>query len=152
MDRQQLERTYKASLRRGDIEAIHDVIAKNGPGILERGVPYLLTASRNRSIDRARRDQRELPSNDVAREIPVFESWGGLVDSALVRLLASLDDREILPLWWHSAGYSDTEIASLRVEAGLDKTMLADATVRKQRQRSRERIRILLEESGFIGQ
>lgn len=131
-----------------DSDALHDLLVRHGPGILDRDLPYLVVAARNQKRSTLRRGAArfETPSPDV--HIDEQRSlWDPLArvmaDEALGQLLsalASLDPRDVLVLWSNAAGQSDAEIASQWDSLRFDPPNPSIESIRKRRQRARARL------------
>jgi hypothetical protein len=143
-------RHYVALLRASDPDALHDLLVRNGPEILDRDLPYLVIAARNQLRSRLRRGaaSHEIPSPDVRADEEAGSLWDPLArvmaDEALGELLielAELDPRDILVLWSTAAGRSDAEIAGEWDELQFQPSNPSPDLIRKRRERARTRMR-----------
>lgn len=144
---------YERLRRAADLDAIHDLLAKHGPQILDRGFPYLIVSARNRVRSQQRRAaiRREISSDDVREaEFPFWDPFERIAQREDLRrvaeALAGLDDEEILVIWRHTEGRSDREIQAEWDEHGFEPPSPNPAYLRKRRERARKRLRKLLEE------
>jgi hypothetical protein len=147
---------YEQLLKRGvDFSALTDLLLRYGPGLLDRDLPYLVTAIRRAAIDEQRREWRQARIAQRASEEPKHPSL--LRDpaevvlarsalSAAVGALATIDEADAWALWWHAAGFSDEEISQRWTEAGFKPTHPSAALLRKRRERARSRLRAEMEE------
>jgi hypothetical protein len=132
-----------------DADALHQLLTEKGPAILDRSIPYLVVAIRNRRRSTARRDARreELENSggwavadQQVAETPLdpFRVVVGRTDLApVLDELGAMDPSYSWPLWWHSAGYSDAEIVERWREAGFEPEDPSLGLIRKRRQRAR---------------
>src|SRR5688572_11941343 len=99
---------YEAAVARADIDAVHDLIARHGTAILDRGLPYVLVAARNRIRDTqrqaGRRREHPFPAGEpVDPRQPIDDALGALklstAEERLARALDRLGDREVVLLW-----------------------------------------------------
>jgi hypothetical protein len=131
-----------------DEDALHDLISRHGPAILDREFPYLVVAARNQVRGRLRRRAREVALTD--------EASASLVDTgadpetsvtrkislqSLVDAMAESDDTDVLLLWRQAEGVPDDEVIAEWVARGLVSQGFSRAALRKQRQRARARLR-----------
>jgi hypothetical protein len=67
---------YAELLRVTDPDALHDLLVRRGPEILDRDLPYLVVAARNQLRGKMRRGaaSHEIPSTDVGATRP-WASW-----------------------------------------------------------------------------
>lgn len=140
---------YDAAVQRGDIEAVHDLIAQHGIAVLDRGLPYVLVAARNRVRDRLRSEARHpsVPLGDSEED----RTDDGVEDALrsmrlaaraerLAEALGRLSDRDAYVLWESARGTKDPEIAQGFVERGWDSRPVDRATIRKRRERATQRL------------
>lgn len=141
---------YRRLSRIIDMDALHSVIARHGAEVLDKGLPYVLIAARNwrRSDHRRNSAHPEVPVADAPEPASLWDPFQELAQSrSLSRLtsaLASLADEDVLVVWRHAEGYTDTEIQKEWDELGFEPRTPSDAYIRKQRQRARARLKELL--------
>jgi hypothetical protein len=141
---------YRQLSRIADKDALHSLIAKHGPEILEKGLPYVLIAVRNwqRSAFRARTAHREVAADEAPEPSSIWDPVEELYHKKSLQQLAvalgELDDEDALVLWRHAEGYSDAEIRKEWDKLGLSPQNPAEEYLRKRRQRARERLRNIL--------
>lgn len=111
-----------------DLDEVHELIARHGTAILERGRPYLLTAVRRSAVSRWRRERRRA---DLERDAESLHPLGAdaadpadLVEkredlAALRAALAGLPDSWLLVVWRRAEGRSYAEIAREWNELGF---------------------------------
>ncbi len=141
---------YDEAVRRADLDTVHDLIARYGPEVLERGLPYVLVAARNRARDlhrqAARRQDRTLDGLDPPESLDAEDDartalrLTGL-SSKLIQALGELSEPDAVLLWEGARGSSDSAIALEFVERGWDLTPASRATIRKRRERATARLR-----------
>ncbi len=130
-----------------DADALHDLIARVGPAILDREFPYIVVAARNELRGRLRRSAREVPLEEGDDYVEDHEAnpeeavIRRLSYRALLDALAELDDSEVLLLWRQAEGVSDEEVIAEWEARGFAKPGLTRATLRKRRERARRRLR-----------
>ncbi|HEX7136043.1 MAG TPA: hypothetical protein VF228_25915 [Iamia sp.] len=145
-------RIYRQLLEEGlDADDLDRLLDQEGAALLDRSVPYLVVAARNRARSAARRDRRRAELEDAAERDPSLARPSPLDPAELVAARAELDDvveqlggldpRYSWPLWWHAAGYEDDEIIDLWDEAGFEPPHPTRATIRKRRERARSMLR-----------
>ena len=146
----QQRKRYAELLRVSDPDALHDLLVRHGPGILDRDLPYLVVAARNQQRSTLRRGaaSHEVPSPDIRDDQAERSLWDPLArvvaDEALNDLLTALgdlDSRDLLVLWSHAAGRSDAEIAAQWDDLQFDPPRPSIESIRKRRQRARTRLR-----------
>ncbi len=137
-----------------DLDALHQLIERSDGAILDRAVPYVLVATRNRlrstwrsDSSRTGREQevagdRSGPSTDALDPAERVIARGRL-DEAL-EALASLEERDAWALWWHAGGFDDREIAELWDDAGFEPPSPKGQYLRTRRTRARARLRSIL--------
>lgn len=148
-DRQRLYRVLlDEGLNADDLDAL---LEREGAALLDRHIPYLVVAARNRRRDVDRRERRRSVLEGVAHQdrglatpsvldpAEVVEARAEL--SAVVEQLGRLDPRYSWPLWWHAAGFTDDEIIELWDEAELTPPHPTRETIRKRRERARSMLR-----------
>jgi DNA-directed RNA polymerase specialized sigma24 family protein len=140
---------YDEAVRRADLDTVHDLIAKHGPGILQRGLPYLLVAARNLARDRHRQARRRHESSIDNIDVPDPTDGGDVqaalrltaLSSRLVEALGALGERDAVLLWEGARGSSDEAIAREFVRRGWDSQPASRAAIRKRRERATARLR-----------
>lgn len=142
-------RQLRARLSETDLESLSDLLVSAGLEILDRDVPYVLVALRNRTRDRIRREQRgqELAATssavagplDAADPAAIVASRSEL--EAVVSAMDQLEERDRWLLWWHAAGLSDDEIRLRWEAAGFTPPTPSRAMLRQRRARARDRLR-----------
>ena len=141
---------YQKLRRIADPDALHQVIAAHGPGILDKGLPYILIAARNwqRSAHRRTVAHPEVPLSDLPAEPSSGSIWDpferlaqkqGL--RALADALAHLEDEDFLVVWRHAEGESDVAIQQEWDKLGFRPASPSVEYLRKRRQRAREQLR-----------
>lgn len=151
-DRTEIYRTLQARLPKDDHAHLQSVLARNGAALLDRGVPYLLTAVRNERISSWRRSAREVVSEgpeqiailDPAAVVAQRDELGAAMDA-----IRSIEERDGWLLWWTAEGFSLAEIAGMWDEAGFDPKKPSPEYLRVRRSRARQRLRELLLEAGY---
>lgn len=135
-------------------EALAELVASHGLEILDRDVPYILVALRNRLRDRARRDARGHELEAVAASAgPLAEIDPAVIVTArdeltqVLRAMADLEERDRWALWWHAAGYPDQEILAMWRDAGFEPADPTLAGLRQRRLRARARLRLAVSSS-----
>jgi hypothetical protein len=146
--------TYQRLREIADPDDIHDLLAHYGPGILDRGLPYLVVAARNRLRSRLRRgySRYEIPTDDPPLGEPTSRAWDPLTrlvaSEQLTRLLAalaSMDDRDVLVVWRNVEGVADEEIRAEWDARGYQPHTPSVESIRKRRERARETLRNMIE-------
>ncbi len=146
--------TYQRLREIADPDDVHDLLARYGPGILDRGLPYLVVAARNRLRSRLRRgySRFEVPTQDPLPDEPTSRAWDPLTRlvaseqlTKLLSVLASMDDRDVLVVWRHVEGVADEEIRAEWDARGFLPRSPSVESIRKRRERARETLRNLLE-------
>lgn len=147
---------YAQLLEVSDPDALHDLLVRHGPEILDRDLPYLVVAARNQRRSSLRRGapRHEMPSPDV-REIEQERSlWDPLATvladerlNELVTALGELDRRDLFVVWGHAAGRNDAEIAAEWDQLQFDPPRPSLGAIRKRRQRARTQLRKRLGEA-----
>ena len=141
---------YQALLEVSDPDALHDLLVRHGPGILDRDLPYLVVAARNQLRSKSRRGapRHELPTEQIPEGQAEPSIWDPLARvisdermEALLNALGELDPRDLLVVWSHAAGRSDAEIAAQWDQLGFDPHNPSEESIRKRRQRARGRLR-----------
>lgn len=140
---------YEALARRPELEEVHELIARKGPEVLRRGVPWLLIRARLDARSTARRQRRRARAAEDAVPPPggasLWDPYERVVAAeSLSRLLAGLAElplEDALLVWWHAEGRSDTEVAAQWQELGLAPKEPSAAALRKRRERARKRLR-----------
>ncbi len=142
---------YRALLASTDADAVHDLIARHGPEILDRDLPYLIVAARNQLRSELRRpSRRHVVLTSAAPEQPTAEGsiWDPLARvtadesrRALLLALAELDPRDVLVLWSRAAGRTDAEVAAQWDQLGFSPPNPSETAIRKRRERAGERLR-----------
>lgn len=135
-----------------DMDGLHQLLADRGAALLDKSVPYLLVAARNRVRSTYRRDSRR-SELELEAEGPASSAYGldpatvvaqqAELDAVIIAL-GRLDPAYSWPLWWHAAGYSDDEIIQYWDEAGLEPSNPTAASIRKRRERARQQLRRLV--------
>ncbi len=144
-------RRYRELLRASDADAVHDLLVRHGPEILDRDLPYLVVAARHQLINSERRgaSRFEIPLAEVPEQ-PTQEGsiWDPLASAIamestreLVRALAELDDRDVLVLWGRAANRSDEELAREWDRLGFTPSSPSTAAIRKRRERANVKVR-----------
>jgi hypothetical protein len=146
--------TYQRLREIADPDDIHDLLARYGPGILDRGLPYLVVAARNRLRSRLRRgySRYEVPTEDPPPDEPTSRAWDPLTRlvaseqlTKLLSALASMDDRDILVVWRNVEGVADEEIRAEWDARGFQPRTPSAESIRKRRERARETLRNIIE-------
>lgn len=141
---------YDRVRRSADLDALHDLLATYGPGILDRGLPYVLVAARNRARSRHRQAaaRRERPFEEMAADLPAPSLWDPYERVAeheeLLRIthaLAEMDERDALVVWRNAQGSSDEAIRREWDALGLQPPSPTGAYLRKRRERARDHLR-----------
>lgn len=151
-DRAEIYRVLQNRLHVDDHAHLQSVLARNGAGLLDRGVPYLLTAVRNERISNWRRTAREVVSEgpeqiavlDPAAIVAQRDELGAAMDA-----IRSIEERDGWLLWWTAEGFLLSEIAEMWDEAGFDPQKPSPEYLRVRRSRARQRLRELLLEAGY---
>ena len=143
---------YRRLMAAVDEEALHDLVARSGPAVLELPFPYVVVAARNRRRDRERSERRSVPTEPAA--LPEREAAPGwdpleiaLASDSLRRTLdalATMDDRDVLVVWLHAQDHSDVEIAEAWDALGLLPPSPSTESIRKRRERARAALRQLV--------
>lgn len=138
---------YRELRRITDEDALHDVIERLGPEVLDRDLPYLLVVVRNRTRDRmrsqTRRDRREQVVSAAHPGSVLDPLEAVLADEGLSEVLlqlSTLDERDGWLVWWASQGHSTRELQSLWGAAGFEPENPTEAMIRKRLSRARERL------------
>ena len=146
--------TYQRLREIADPDDVHDLLVRYGPGILDRGLPYLVAAARNRLRSRLRRgySRFEVPTQDPLPDQPTSRVWDPLTRlvaseqlTKLLSALASMDNRDVLVVWRHAEGVADEEIRAEWDARGFQPRTPSAESIRKRRERARETLRNLLE-------
>lgn len=139
-----------------DRDSLHEVIAREGPGILEKGLPYVLLAARWTRASAFRKDTRQRTllerAGDAATPLPsAWDPYERATQNEQLRILLdaigrlSIEGRlgfeDMKILWSHAQGSTDREIQSLWAEWGLTPPPPALPALRKRRQRVLGQIR-----------
>lgn len=138
---------YRELLRkRIDSDALHELIGRYGLALLDRDVPYLMVAARNRAIDRQRREGRSVELDPQADQPGLVLDPASVVDHTselhrAILALGELDQRDAWALWWNAAGFSDAEIAEKWTRAGFTPPHPSNAYLRQRRRRARLRLK-----------
>jgi hypothetical protein len=147
---EQWRERYSELLRVVDPDALHDLVVRHGPEILERDLPYLVVAARNQRRGKLRRGaaRYEVPSADVRAGEAAGSVWDPLARVVaretlreLLAELAELDPRDVLALWSHAAGRTDAEIVAEWDALGFEPANPSEASIRQRRSRTRQRLR-----------
>ena len=109
---------YRRAVQAADADTIHELIAEQGPDVLKSGLPYLIVSARWRLQDRFRKETRRkelLAEHQKVAELPTNPSWDPMNAvsrseslTALVGILARLPDEDVLAVWRHMEGVSDS--------------------------------------------
>jgi hypothetical protein len=139
---------FRELLARSDDDSLSlsDLVARHGPEVLDREVPYLVVALRNQTRSRMRQDARQdalrqpaaglSESIDPARVVLAREEL-----HAVASALSDLEPRDAWAVWWHANGLDDDEIAQLWDEAAFDPPAPSRDYLRKRRERARNTLR-----------
>src|SRR5579884_3245439 len=96
---------YRDAGGRVGLEAIHWLIARHGPGILDRGLPYVVVAARHEAAGIARRaaTRREVPAGDLPEPPSLWDPLARIEEDDELRevlsALSELDDRDMVVIW-----------------------------------------------------
>jgi len=140
---------YAELLRVSDADALHELLLRHGPAILDRELPYLVVAAGNQRRSMARRGaaSHEIPSPDIRGDDQPRSIWDPLASAIaregfaeLLAALGDLDPRDLLVLWSHAAGASDKEIAAQWHDLQFDPPSPSIESIRKRRERARVRL------------
>jgi hypothetical protein len=142
-------RRYEKVRQVVDQDALHDLVARHGPAILDREFPYLVVAARNQLRSRLRRLRRELSTahddDQIADEAdPLAVTLSHATFRTLLEALARLDDRDVLVLWRQAEGVQDQEVAAEWDARGFLPANPTGDALRKRRERARHRLRQIL--------
>lgn len=132
-------------------EGLHTLIAEGGLGILDKEVPYLICASRERAWRDRRRDVRRSrllqrspgratlsQSNAAASLWDPYERLAGRERMRiLLDLLSDLPNEDVLSLWWHASGVTDREILERLMRLDDAHGALTLDALRQRRSRTR---------------
>jgi hypothetical protein len=141
---------YQELLSIADGDALHDLLVRHGPEILDRDLPYLVVAARNQVRSRSRRGaaKYERPSEDVGADAEADSLWDpvarAMAHEGLRELLAELGDldpRDVMVLWSHAAGRTDHEIAAEWDKLGFKPRGPSLESIRTRRARARTLLR-----------
>lgn len=143
---------YRRAIALTDEESVHDVLVREGPQILKKGLPFLITAARWRKKDRIRKTQRnmqrEVPTDqiDLARANPsIWDPYQLVTKNEVLHVvldeLSKLPDEDVLSVWDHFMGYSDKEIKKKWKQLSLLPKDPSLELIRKRRQRALEALR-----------
>jgi hypothetical protein len=141
---------YAELLRVSDADALHELLLRHGPAILDRELPYLVVAAGNQRRSMARRGaaSHEIPTTDIGADEGAHSLWDPLASAIaregfgeLLTALGDLDPRDLLVLWSHAAGASDTEIAAQWDELQFNPPSPSIESIRKRRERARVQLR-----------
>lgn len=141
---------YRKLSRISDIDALHSLIAAHGAEILDKGLPYVLIATRNlrRSEHRRSVAHSDVTAASIQGPVSLWDPYQQLEHTeSLQRVtsaLSELDDEDVLVVWKHAEGYSDTEIQQEWDVLGFEPRAPTVEYLRKRRQRARERLKKLL--------
>ena len=153
---------YFKAIQIADEDSVHEVIAREGPKILEMGLPYVLLAARWRlssSIRKAVRQHELLERSEVPSTPPlsVWDPYERAVRNEQLQILLqaiaslhrdgrlSLEDLKIV--WAHASGYTDRQIQAEWVGWGLPSPVPTQVALRKRRQRALGQIRRVVHEN-----
>jgi hypothetical protein len=149
-----LER-YRQLREVADPDAVQDLVARHGPAILDRSLPYLVVSARNEQRGRARKAsaRREVSYAAPPDQQLTPRTWDPLARVAsndqlrrVLEALASLDDRDVLVVWRRAEGVTDDEIRAEWDARGFMPPHPNDDAIRKRRERARARLRTMLGE------
>lgn len=137
---------YQALLNASDPDAVHELIVRYGPEILDQDLPYLIIAARHRAISDYRRATREIPGDEAleAAPAPASSLWDPLErvsqNEALRKLtlaLGALPPVDAMIVWLTACGLTAKEIRERLTAVGESMT---EVTIRKRLSRARQRL------------
>lgn len=148
-----VEQLYRRLVTAVGEEALHDLVGRSGPSVLDLPFPYVVVAARNRLRDRQRLGHRTVTTDpSELPEVPAAPSWDpleiALTSDTLRRTLealAEMDDRDVLVVWLHAQDRSDAEIAVTWDALGLQPPSPSEVAIRKRRERARAALRHRME-------
>jgi hypothetical protein len=143
---------YAEAVLGSSSEAIHDLIVRSGPAILDRGISYLIVAARRRRAEtwrteKRRRDLLQQHGEEVAAALPQSVWDPDVILSAnralrcVVDALSELEDEDVLVVWRHAQGVRDDEIVKEWDERGFQPPAPTTDLIRKRRERARQALR-----------
>jgi hypothetical protein len=145
------ETVYEHLRSRADLDAVHELVAKYGTAVLERGVPYVLVAARNRLRSDARRASatREVAVGNVESAVdppnPLLDPFERVSRRpalrAVLAAMSQMDPADALIVWRTSEGVPDVEIVEEWNELGYEPTHPSAEYIRKRRERARQALR-----------
>lgn len=142
-------RQLRARLSDTDLESLSELLVSAGLEVLDRDVPYVLVALRNRTRDRVRRERRgqELAASSFVSAGPLDAADPAAIVASraefktVAAAMELLDERDRWLLWWHAAGLTDEEIRVRWKAAGFVPAAPTTAMLRQRRARARARLR-----------
>ncbi len=143
---------YRRAIQVADEDSVHEVIVRQGPEVLRKGLPYVVVAARWQRASMLRgeaRHQRLLDDHavDLSREgirSPLDQVSEDHELRALAHALAELKDIDVIVLWDSVSGDPDETIAKKLVNLGLAKQPPSPNAIRQMRHRALQRVKKLL--------
>jgi hypothetical protein len=129
-----------------DEDALHDLIARLGPEILDRDFPYLIVAARHRQLDTWRSQARRVHREERSQRATIAGSAldpleAAIADESLAELLialSTLDERDSWLLWWAAQGHGAADLKHLWELAGFRPAGPSGAMLRQRLHRARQ--------------
>jgi DNA-directed RNA polymerase specialized sigma24 family protein len=142
---------YERASRVLGTERVHDLVARRGPELLNKPIPYLVRSARNLSISEWRKHRPpSVPLDESLDNEPITHGapWDPVARvvasdelARVIDALASMDDRDVLVVWRNVQGASDETIQREWDELGLEPREPSLAAIRKRRERARDELR-----------
>ena len=149
---------YIRALGLTDIDSLHEVVAKHGVAVLQKGLPYVVLAARLEMLSSARTNSRRRDIREKnRRELSTASGWDPYEQTAqsevlraITNALAELPYGDVLTIWRNAEGYSDREIVEEWKRIGLRPEKPTPAAIRKRRERAIVRLReMVIEQLGL---
>lgn len=135
-------KTYEALLRARDPDAVHELIVREGPEILDQDIPYLLVAARHQAISSHRRQERDVELTPMLVETATSSLWDPFERASehetlgqLARALGELPLVDALIVWLTATGVDDAEIEIRLKQLGES---ISPGAIRLRRHRARK--------------
>jgi hypothetical protein len=151
---------YRQALHISDADSLHDVIIREGATILEKGLPYVVLAARWRQLSeyRTRLRQKDLLVRGSESRDKYQSQWDPFeriaaneVYRIIIESLAKFADEDVIIIYDHFRGLSDTQIQEKLLSLGLKVEGINPVLIRKRRQRLLKQLRFLVQKKIHSG-
>lgn len=143
---------YRRAIQIMEQDSVHDAIVKGGIEILQKGIPYVVVASRWQKLKKFRKKSaQDLPiTNEESIIAPpsIWDPFEQVSQNEVLKIitdsLADFSDEDIIAVWGHAEGRSDKEILQIWIDQKLGPPNPKLSLIRKRRERALKRLRSIL--------